>query len=249
MSGHDDHALPAWSLDRDAAQEADLRSPFPLADPREWAFSESTGKGVKVCVIDSGVDGTHPRVNGVDGAFVMVRDEEGNHRAEPDDEGDLFGHGTACAAIVRSLAPECEIYSVRTLGRDLTGAGATLIAGLKFAIDQGYDVINMSLSTTKSQFVPELHELADRAYFRNSVIVSAAHNMPVNSYPWRFPAVVSVGSHSGSDPFEFYAAPDPPVEVFAKGVNVELAGLRRRPRRWSFWPRASTSSSRGSSTA
>jgi subtilisin len=225
MAGHDEHALPAWSLPSDAAQGAQLRSPFPLPDPREWAWSGSTGKGVKVCVIDSGVDGTHPRVNGVDGAFVMVRDEEGNHRAEPDDEGDLFGHGTACAAIVRSLAPECEIYSVRTLGRDLTGAGATLIAGLKFAIDQGYDVINMSLSTTKSQFVPELHELADRAYFRNSVIVSAAHNMPVNSYPWRFPAVVSVGSHSGSDPFEFYAAPDPPVEFLAKGVNVELAWL------------------------
>src|SRR3954471_848056 len=143
MAGHDEHALPAWSLHSEAAQDAELRSPFPLADPREWAWSESTGQGVKVCVIDSGVDGTHPKVGGVQGAVVMVRDDEGKHHAQPDDEGDLFGHGTACAGIIRSLAPECEIYSVRTLGRDLTGAGATLIAGLEHAIDAGYQVINM----------------------------------------------------------------------------------------------------------
>jgi subtilisin family serine protease len=49
--------------------------------------------------------------------------------------------------------------------------------------------------------------------------------MPVESYPWRFPAVISVGSHSGTDPFEFYAVPDPPVEFAARGVDVELAWL------------------------
>jgi subtilisin len=177
-----------------------------------------------VCVVDSGVDGTHPLVNGVQGA-VVVENHDGELQVVEDTEGDLFGHGTACAGIIRSLAPDCEIYSVRTLGRDLSGTGAILLAGLAWAIDEGYDVINMSLSTTKSQFVPELHELADRAYFNNTVIVSAAHNMPVNSYPWRFPAVVSVGSHSGTDSFEYYACPDPPVEFIAKGVNVELAWL------------------------
>src|SRR3954469_8825047 len=220
----DDAALPAWSKDRDAAQRAQLRSPFPLADARELAWSGSTGKGVRVCVVDSGVDGTHPLVNGVERA-VVVESSDGELKIVEDTEGDLFGHGTACAGIIRSLAPDCEIHSVRTLGRDLGGTGAILLAGLAWAIDEGYDVINMSLSTTKSQFVPELHELADRAYFNNTVIVSAAHNMPVNSYPWRFPAVVSVGSHSGTDPFEYYAAPAPPVEFLAKGVNVELAWL------------------------
>ena len=45
------------------------------------------------------------------------------------------------------------------------------------------------------------------AYFQSSLIVAAAHNMPVVKDLWRFPAVVSVGSHSGTDPFEFYANP------------------------------------------
>ena len=53
----------------------------------------------------------------------------------------------------------------------------------------------MSLSTTKSQFAGVLHELADSAYFRRTVLVASAHNMPVESYPWRF----SVG-HLGREP-------------------------------------------------
>src|SRR5262249_10780575 len=59
----------------------------------------------------------------------------------------------------------------------------------------------------------------------NTLLFAAAHNMPVKSYPWRFPAVVSVGSHSGADPHEFYANPDPPVEFLARGVTVAAAWL------------------------
>ena len=220
-----DDDLPAWSLDRETALETILESPFPLGDARDWAWQGSTGAGVRVCIVDSGVDGTHPRVGGIQGAVVVERGEDEEIRVADDEEGDLFGHGTACAAIVRALAPDCEIHSVRTLGRDLTGAGAILLAGLDWAIEQGYDIVNLSLSTTKAQFVADLHELADRAYFRNTVIVSSAHNMPVASYPWKFPAVISVGSHAGTDPFEFYVAPDPPVEFAACGVDVDLAWL------------------------
>jgi subtilisin family serine protease len=217
--------LPAWSLDRGAALAATHRSPFPLADAREWAWGSATGAGVRVCVIDSGIDGSHPLVGGVDSAVFVEPGEDGEPRIAPDEEGDLFGHGTACAGIIRSLAPDCELHSVRTLGRALTGQGAILLAGLDWAIEQGYDVINLSLSMSKPSLVERLRELADRAYFANTLIVAAAHNMPVVSYPWRFPAVVSVGSHSGSDPLEFYTNPSPPVEFLARGVEVELAWL------------------------
>jgi subtilisin family serine protease len=227
-SEHDgpDLDLPAWSLDRESALAATHRSPFPLDNAREWAWGGATGKGVRVCIIDSGIDGTHPAVGGVDRAVYIQLEADGETTTVHDDEeGDLFGHGTACAGIIRSLAPECEIHSVRTLGRRLTGRGVVLLAGLKWAIDEGYDVINLSLSISKASFVEQLRELADLAYFQNALIVAAAHNMPVVSYPWRFPAVVSVGSHSGSDPLEFYANPTPPVEFLACGVDVELAWL------------------------
>ena len=70
-----------------------------------------------------------------------------------------------------------------------------------------------------------LHELADKAYFNNTVLVASAHNMPVESYPWRFSSVISVGSHSEPDSHLFYYNPNPPVEFFARGVGVEVAWL------------------------
>jgi hypothetical protein len=66
-------------------------------------------------------------------------------------------------------------------GRGLQGQRPILLAGLRWAVDQGFDVINMSLSTTKRQFAELLHELADTAYFRRTVLVASAHNMPVES--------------------------------------------------------------------
>lgn len=223
--GGPDLDLPAWSLDREAALAAPHRSPFPLTDARDWAWGGATGAGVRVCIVDSGIDGTHPLVGGVDRAVVVEVGEDGEPFIAEDHEGDLFGHGTACAGIIRALAPDCEIHSVRTLGRQLTGRGVVLLAGLEWAIAEGYDIVNLSLSMSKASFVERLRELADRAYFQRCLIVAAAHNMPVVSYPWRFPAVVSVGSHSGSDPLEFYANPTPPVEFLACGVDVELAWL------------------------
>ena len=93
------------------------------------------------------------------------------------------------------------------LGAGFTGSGGVLLAGLRWAVDEGFDVINMSLSTTKRQFAGILHELTDTAYFHRTVLVASAHNMPVESYPWRFSSVISVGSHEESDPMTFFYNP------------------------------------------
>jgi subtilisin family serine protease len=223
--GQDEHdeSLPAWSLPRHATDRIAIANPLPDRVDREWAFGGATGAGVKVCILDSGIDADHPLVGNLAGAVAISVDEDGQPVATPDEEGDLCGHGNACAAIVHSLAPEAEIYSVRVLGAGFTGSGKTLLAGLRWAVEQDYDVVNMSLSTTKRQFGEVLHELADKAYFRRTVLVAAAHNMPVESFPWRFSSVISVGSHEEDDPLVYYANPDPPVEFFARGVDVDVA--------------------------
>jgi len=215
-------ALPAWSIDREAAAARPLRSAWPLADAREWAWGGATGAGVRVCIVDSGVDASHPRVGPIQSAHA-VAERDGALTVVPDTAGDLYGHGTACAGVVRGLAPACEIHSVRVLDADLTGGGPVLLRGLRWAIEEGFDIVNLSLSTTKSRFVPELHELADLAYFQGTLLVASAHNMPVESFPWRFAAVASVGSHAGADPWEYYVNPHPPAEFAAPGVDVELA--------------------------
>ena len=158
-------------------------------------------------------------------AVAFHRGEDDEIERVDDTEGDLCGHGTACAGIVRSLAPECDLYSARVLGAGFKGSGPVLLEGLRWAVEEGFDVINMSLSTTKRQFAELLHELADKAYFNNTVLVASAHNMPVESYPWRFSSVISVGSHEEPDPMTFFYNPSPPVEFFARGVGVEIAWL------------------------
>ena len=221
----EDEELPAWSLDRDTVRAEMQRSDWPLDDPRGWAWGGASGAGIRVCIVDSGVDGTHPLVGAIQGASAVAEGPDGELTVAEDTDGDLYGHGTACAGIVRQLAPDCEIHSIRVLGGELTGTGPILLHGLSWAIDQRFEVINLSLSTTKSKFAAELRELADRAYYRGSVLVASAHNMPVESYPWRFSSVLSVGSHAGNDPFEYYVNPDPPVEFAAPGVDLELAWL------------------------
>jgi subtilisin family serine protease len=217
--------LPAWSLAAGAGAGISIGVEWPERVTREWAWGGSTGKGVRVCILDSGVETGHPLVGALDQAVAFGRSEDEEIVIEEDTEGDLCGHGTACAGIVRSLAPDCSLVSARVLGAGFKGSGPVLLGGLRWAVEQGFDVINMSLSTTKRQFAGLLHELADSAYFRRTVLVASAHNMPVESYPWRFSSVISVGSHEEREPDTFFYNPSPPVEFFARGVGVEIAWL------------------------
>ena len=217
--------LPAWSLPAGRAENLELPTEWPGRVTREWAWGGSTGKGVRVCILDSGVETGHPLVGELEGAVAVEVGPEKQISVVEDVEGDLCGHGTACAGIVRSIAPDATIFSVRVLGAGFTGSGTALLGGLRWAVEEGFDVINMSLSTTKSQFAGMLHEVADRAYFRRTVLVASAHNMPVESYPWRFSSVISVGSHEEADPLTYFYNPNPPVEFFARGVDVEVAWL------------------------
>ena len=220
----EDEELPAWSLPAAAGDSIRIHAAWPERVTREWAWGDSTGAGARVCILDSGVERDHPLVGEVQRS-VAVRKHGEDIVVEEDDEGDLCGHGTACAGIVRSLAPDCEVVSVRVLGAGYTGSAPVMLRGLEWAIEQGFDVVNMSLSTTKKQYVDRLHELADVAYFKRTMLVASAHNMPVESFPWRFASVISVGSHELDDPHAFFANPSPPVEFFARGLGLDVAWL------------------------
>lgn len=219
MSGE----IPAWALDVEAAAANRVSTPWPHDVTREWAWGGSDGSGVRVCIVDSGIDAEHPLVGGVDRALAPVAGPDGELAIADDDAGDVSGHGTACAGIVRALAPGCSITSVRVLGPDLAGTAADLLAGLAWAVEQRFDVVSLSLSTRKRSVVPELRELADAAYFAGTLLVACAHNLPVESYPWRFASVLSVAGHAGQDPYEIHTNATPPVEFYARGVDVEVA--------------------------
>ena len=81
-----------------------------------------TGKGVRIAVLDSGIDTTHPALDGLKLADDIAFERDGPFLKAVDTSGDVIGHGTAIAWIIRSLAPEAEIGSFRVLDGDLRGA-------------------------------------------------------------------------------------------------------------------------------
>lgn len=225
--------LPAYSQQFLPAAIRELSSAGPIANiTPDWAWGGSTGRGVRVAVVDSGVEWDHPALGGMVVGGVAVEFDESaelNFRVDPDDEpSDLSGHGTACAGIIHSLAPEAELYSVRVLGRDMHGRAIQFAGGLDWAVYNGMHVANLSLSTSRGEYFALFHEIADDAYFRNVVLVSAVNNIPAPSYPSLYSSVVSVAAHSGQDPLTYYYNPSPPVEFGAPGVDIRVAWKDRQ---------------------
>lgn len=213
-----------WNMLGRDREGIETRTDWPRTVTPDWAWNGSTGAGTRVCVIDSGIDSGHPLAGPVQGSFAVLKNEDGQLEVAETAAGDTCGHGTACASIIRAIAPDCEIYSLQVLNR-FTGSADAFVTGIRWAISQGFDVVNLSLSTARRQFAQVLHALADEAYFQRSMLVASAHNMPLESFPWRFASVLSVGSHAEGDPEVFFYNPTPPVEFFARGVDVKVAWL------------------------
>jgi subtilisin family serine protease len=189
---------------------------------RSWAWGSGDGEGVRVCVVDSGVE-PHPMVGPLAGSYGVVRTDEDEWIVRAEEAHDAVGHGTACAGIIRSMAPRCELTSLRVVGRNSRGSGEALLAGLRWAVQERFALISVSLSTRRPELKEALRDLSDRAYFAGVTIVSSAHNSPVTSYPWSFPSVISVGSHRYSDPEHIETNPHPPVEFFGAGHRIGVA--------------------------
>ena len=215
--------LPAWSEPFVHDGRAKLLRAAGLRQlDREWAWGGATGAGVKVAIIDSGVEASHPVVQGrlVESVTVQIVDDE--TEVVPDEPIDMYGHATACAGIVVGLAPEVEIYSVRVLGADLRGKGAAFLAGLEWAVERGVHAMNLSLSSKSESLFPYFHEVVDDAYFKHVALVCAVNNVPGLSFPSTFSSVFSVAAHAIPEAEVFFYNPAPPVEWGAWGVDVPI---------------------------
>lgn len=217
--------LPAWSEPFAADRRAGLRRRGPLGpSSRDEVFGDADGTGVTVAVIDSGVDRGHPAIAGRLDRSLRV-DIEGEDVHVIDDTGaeDVVGHGTACAGIVAAVAPGARLVSIRVLGPDNRGKGRAVAAAVDWAIEAGIGVVNLSLSSRSEAMFAAFHDLADRAYFANTLLVCAANNVPGPSYPSLFSAVLSVAAHDVADPDVWFYNPAPPVEFGGYGLDVDVA--------------------------
>lgn len=187
----------------------------------EAIWKGRTGLGVKVAIVDSGIDTNHPALKGKVKESVEAVIENGKVTFKPSSSGDAAGHGTACAGIVTEIAPDAELYSIKVLGANASGSGEMFVAGLDYAVRQRMHVINLSLGTTKPDYYKPLNDLLHRAYHAGCIVVAAANNLPQPSYPSILTSsLVSVVKREGGDPFNFGYRYGNVIELVAPGVQV-----------------------------
>ncbi|WP_091336333.1 type VII secretion-associated serine protease mycosin [Micromonospora rhizosphaerae] len=164
------------------------------------AWRSSTGRGVVVAVIDSGVDGAHPDLAGqvLPGIDLVTPDGA----AEPDP----VGHGTTVAGLIAGrrdddrgvvgLAPDAKILPIRVLDEENRYDDAMIVAmGVRWAVDNGARVINLSLGGSDDS--PALAAALDYAFAKDVVVVACTGNLATSNsrevwYPAREPGVIAV---------------------------------------------------------
>jgi subtilisin family serine protease len=199
-------------------------SPFRLDEARE-ALAKGTGKGVRIAVIDSGIEIDHPDLVGIsllDDLHVV--DAGVQIKVKPGDGSDIYGHGTAVAGVIRRIAPDAEIGSIRVLGENLGSRTVIIREGVRQAIDRGYHILNCSFGCGLTEHIFQYKEWIDEAYLKGIHIVSACNNYDFTTPEWPgyFPSVVTVNMARSQDDHSFYYKPGHLVEFAARGVDVTL---------------------------
>jgi hypothetical protein len=182
-------------------------------------FDEYTGRGVRVAVIDSGVNAAHPHIGHVSGGVTI---------GEQPDEGvyvDLLGHGTAVMAAIQEKAPDAEYFTVRVFCNSLRTSIDSLVKGIEWCIEKHVHVINLSLGTAnpthKDRFLP----LIARAAETGAILVSARDANGTLALPGSLPGVIGV-SLDWDCPRESYYLKG--GEWFASGYPRSLPGVPPR---------------------
>jgi len=188
-------------------------------------FSKGNGNGVKVGLLDSGVASHHPDLDGKVVANYEVIGSGNDARVVESAQGeDVLDHGTANAFLIHQQAPEAEIHSVQVLGPQHNTSSERLLAALDFAIDQEWDVINLSLGTELN--FDKFADIADRAYYSGVILVAAKANRPdAIGFPAGLSSVVGVDLEHFESPEQFRFSPLHCIEVEASGIYLEAPSI------------------------
>ena len=166
------------------------------AEEAKTAIRTGTGKGVKVAILDSGVENAHVGLGGlqlVDDIAIVA--QENSIQICPGEGKDIYGHATAIAGIIHSIAPDAEIGSFRVLGPKLRSRTQVICEGVRQALDRGYQILSCSLGCEgSSKFLLGYKVWIDEAYLEGAHVVSAcAHEgLAKREWPSHFSSVISV---------------------------------------------------------
>ncbi len=194
----------------------------------------NTGSGIKVAILDTGIDKDHPDLKAnVKGGINFVS-KPWWKEPDPTKWDDDNGHGTYCAGIVAAVendigvigvAPSVWLYAVKVLDRTGSGYLSDVIAGIDWCVQNGMQVVSMSLGTSEDS--QALKDACDNAYAAGLVLVAAAGNDgdgdPTTDevlYPARYDSVIAVAATAEDDSTPIWSSEGMEVELSAPGVDV-----------------------------
>ena len=188
-------------------------------------FSRLAGRGVRVAIVDSGLDTSRPDLaRNVAGGVSIRIDDDGTIRRLGGYDDDA-GHGTACAGIVRGLAPEAELSIIRIFGATLASSAAALEAALEYAGEAGAHVVNASLGVTDTAVAGRLRDVCRSLHRAGICVVSAQPRDGEHSFPAQFEEVIGVEDGDVRGRYGYYYRPGQPIECVAKGGPRRVAWL------------------------
>jgi subtilisin family serine protease len=198
--------------------------PLKLPEARQ-AINNGTGEGVRIAIIDSGIEVDHPELAGIKLSDDLHIVETGIQiEARPGNGTDIFGHGTAIAAIVQRIAPDAQIGSFRVLGENLASRTVIIREGVRQAMDRGYHILNCSFGCGLPEHIFQYKDWIDEAYLKGIHVVASCNNFDFTrpEWPGYFPSVVTVNMARFDDDHTFFYKPGHLVEFAARGVDVTL---------------------------
>lgn len=192
-------------------------------------LAEKPLKPIEVAILDSGIDATHPDLAGrVVEAFHFRPEGEGVARAAvaAGTNNDTYGHGTGVASIVARLAPNARLHDLRVLEPGNKGVAACVIAGLRYALERRWRVINLSLAVAE-KFSTQLIPLCEQAYFQNQILVASKRNFPFPDvgYPAAYASTIGIEIGRFDSPFKLVFNPEDAIEFTALGENITIANV------------------------
>ena len=183
-------------------------------------FHDLNGEGVKVAIIDSGIDRSHEILQHVTAGICFEFSAGSVHTSQ--DYRDTSGHGTAVASIIKKKAPGIELYAIKIFDQSLIVEHKILIESIRWAIDQNVDIINLSLGTTDVQAKQVLLDVCQVAVNKNIAIVAAEHNSGQESYPAYFSNVIGVKAGDIKGRYNYLFRRGEPIECIAPGTTQRV---------------------------
>jgi subtilisin family serine protease len=185
--------------------------------------SGNGGAGVKVAIIDTGIDYNHPDLDAnYAGGYDFVNDDN-----DPMDDDITYGHGTHVAGIIAAedndegvvgVAPEAELYALKALNSEGVGYVSDVVYAIQWSTVNGIKVINMSLGGGKNIF---LEWACNLAYYDDGLLlVAAAGNGGSVIYPAAYDSVIAVSATDEYDNLASFSSTGKQVELAAPGVDI-----------------------------